>query len=572
MRIFVTKTNLKLGQWKGVPVRSFEMKKIISVLVLSLVSMCLFAQWIPVPVSLENDATEGTFVNEIDKAFQVTPEAFSQFGTYENQFLHAGLSNPKTLHDMINSKDTMFRGNDFALGYYMPGTLPQSFFFNFGGRAFLINRGGKNVENTWEDNTHKKLLTTKTTEYNAMPVFENSKFLTQYLVGLGNGVATGVYLRFNTYADKLARENYAKVTYKDHTIPENNYKTNRKNIAFDLDTWISNMTNNNTDVEMPDAAGKRRFSVDLMVPFAFSLGDVKNVARIELVSDIQIGNGSLKHSAKDILFDHKIDYKVKDTSTGTNILLGYDVLLPAGREEDYWFAGGNIGLKLSSKSTKKDFSYDGITKVSASEKSNYKTGVNFHMHITGGRLLVFKSPAKTISFRLKPTGGLGFSVGRGGAYNPKTTSNIKVKDLGLDDSSTTEKYDAKPLTSYINASMSLPMGVKILPENWKIGFILGATPIAQVTTTIEQNRNKDGSKTKVTTKTLAGSTTTTTYDSPTANNGVANRIVQFSFMENHDIGLTIPFEGGAHLDISMNGNHLAFIEGFKIQAFIPLSK
>ena len=39
--------------------------------------------------------------------------------------------------------------------------------------------------------------------------------------------------------------------------------------------------------------------------------------------------------------------------------------------------------------------------------------------------------------------------------------------------------------------------------------------------------------------------------------------------EEHSIGITIPFEGGAHLDAELSGN-LLDITSFKIQAFIPL--
>ncbi|MEL3907492.1 MAG: hypothetical protein P1P64_00560 [Treponemataceae bacterium] len=528
------------------------MKKLFFSLFLTVFCLGAFAQTSnDKKVSLENKTTAGTFINEIDKSFGIDLEAFSQFGSFDRPFIHSGLGNPNG----VQARD--FSRGEFTFGYYQPGTMPMSFSFDFGGEAFGgINRKGKSVKNTWDNIDHKKLLTTTTTTYNAMPVFESSNFSTQVLLGLGNGMATGVILDFNTRAYAPNINHYKKVKYEDHDNGDNNYEENYKNIisapTFDPSTGITSGTGE---------ANPRGFDFGVTVPFAFSLGDIKNVASVNIDSYITTRNGSYKNSRK----DNNIDYKTKGIDARTSLNLGYGVMLPAGREEDYWFTKADLSFIFNSNNSKQDFKIkDSSIDASGDIQTKYKTGVQFGFGVTGGRLFDFSSPSKVISFRLKPTGHFDFNLGRRAAYNPKTTT--KGSAGGIELSVTEEKFDEKPLITNINASMSLPMGLKILPENWKIGFILGATPEAGVRSIIRKNRNKDGAKTKSNTN----GTTTESYDNITVESGVTARSVAFYFAEEHNIGLTVPFENGAHLDISMNGSNLLLLEAFTIQAFIPL--
>lgn len=496
-----------------------------------------------VPASLESQITAGTFSNEIDDAFSVSPS----FGSYENAFVHAGFGNPRIKASMATAES--LTNNAFTFGYYMPGTLPMSFFGQLGGTA-IFDRPGKNVSNTFDNIQNTTLLTTTTTNYKGIPVFDDSKFTFQYLIGIGNSMATGAYITFDTDysvgSDPFNNSAFSTVDFVDHQDANKNHSEMHRNI---LGTPAANS----------DAYGKQQYTFKLGVPFAFKIGNFSNVATFEIGSTIDNKNG--KYAYKSVIDDKS--YWVKDTGAKTNLNLSYALSLPAEREDDTWSIGAKLGFDINSHKRSYEWK-DGATDTTQSYKAKYTPGFMFNMGVSGARLLTFHSPAKTFTFKMKPSAGFDFSVGQNSASNPKTETNVSV--MGITTKTETKEKTQKTINGTINGKFELPMGVRIMPEKWILGFMLGATPHMGFTITTTSTGKKPTEKETI----VNGTSTGKTYS--TISGTSKSHTIAFNFYESHSIGLTFPFENGAHLDISMNGSSITFLENFKIQAFIPLGK
>ncbi|MEL3906488.1 MAG: hypothetical protein P1P65_05610 [Treponema sp.] len=121
------------------------------------------------------------------------------------------------------------------------------------------------------------------------------------------------------------------------------------------------------------------------------------------------------------------------------------------------------------------------------------------------------------------------------------------------------------------------MGLKILPENWKVGLLLGAAPKIEhkVTATWDRtNKHKNPRTTEtMTINGIALPAPSAGDQYPSQNDDVAKtRVDTWTITEQHTIGLTIPFEGGVHLDLKLDGANLTQLERFVVQVFIPLGR
>ena len=183
----------------------------------------------------------------------------------------------------------------------------------------------------------------------------------------------------------------------------------------------------------------------------------------------------------------------------------------------------------------------------------------------GGRSLVFPSPQRTVIFKIKPTAAIGLKTGHAeGAYNPKIEGKYSNSSASHTYKSVTEGYGHKNKTEF-STTLSVPMGLKIMPEGWKFGLLLGAKLETEWKVSGTWNRvgDKHGRKT-VTVDSKTTTTRPTSYDDePVTTNSL-------SIKEEHYIGFTIPFEGGARFDVAIKGTDLTKLSTFKIQAFIPL--
>ncbi|MGF7109918.1 hypothetical protein [Treponema pedis] len=292
----------------------------------------------------------------------------------------------------------------------------------------------------------------------------------------------------------------------------------------------------------------------LGIPFAFAAGNMEHVVEPYIGSEIIRRNASYskKTSSDDIKF------KVTDMTATTVFGARYDVEMPAKREDDKWSFGGSFFVNV--KTATKRASYE--DKDNALKYAyDMKPGAGFTLTGKAARLFNFNSPEKTVLFKIKPTAELSFELASSNRGNKTTDSSTKP----LSTSTTTTVKGTETLERTYGLNISVPTGLRILPANWKVGFLLGATPEAKFELKASGSVDKHGKHTTVSGTGLSSAGYELTHTVG------GTRMLSISFSEKHMLGITIPFESGAHLDISVNGENLWKFESLKIQAVIPLA-
>ncbi len=552
------------------------MKKIITIGLLTVFAAVLLAAEDIEPIrqdwgpdSLENETTAGLFSNEIDEAF--LPNA--DFGSYEQQFIFAGLGNPYKKDEAADPQGKPTK-TQTRFGYYRPGKMPMSFFGQFEGAVTADNVASGGTKKTWSGDEHNELLTTQKVSYNKVPLFKTYNGTLRFLTAFGaeKRMVTGFYFNIDTNDGGFAKNNNVKQDFKDHKDSKKSIKSSAVNFAgtgggtgaytYDLSGFTWNTT---TGLAEKTGIGSFTHKFTIGVPLAFKTGDLAHVAKFEL-------NADLTH--KNAWFEQKQtenNAKFKSTGYDSTVTLGgtYEVEIPAkDREEDAWTVGGGLGLEFKNSELKYEFKGDkvgGVKDVNIKYKKTQTPGLSLVLKAEGGRSLVFPSPQRTVIFKIKPTAGFALKTGHAdGAYNPKIEGKYSDSNASHTHKSVTEGYGHKNKTVF-KTTLSVPMGLKIMPEGWKFGLLLGAK--LETEWEVSGTWNRIGDKHGRTTTTLDSKTTTgrpNSYnDEPTTTN-------KLSIKEEHYIGFTIPFEGGARFDVAIKGTDLTKLSTFKIQAFIPL--
>lgn len=551
------------------------MKKIIAIGLLTVCAAVLFAadkieptsqDW--GPDSLENEVTAGLFSNEIDEAF--LPNA--DFGSYEQQFIFAGLGNP---YDKKKAADPQGKPTlvETRFGYYRPGSLPMSFFGRFKGGAGKDNVISGGTVKKWNNYHHAELLSTQKISYNKVPLFKKYNGTLRFLTAIGaeKRLVTGFY--FNIIGDDSTfnKEHNLKSDYTDHRNSDNNIKTNAMNFnhnGTETGGWYNYNVSSFAWGEaagLPEKTGDNQFTNEFTVgvPLAFKTGDLAHVAKFELHAELKNKNAWFEQKKKDD------NVKFKSTNYDSTVTLGgsYEVEIPAkDREEDAWTVGGGLGFEFKNDELKYEFKAD---KVGANKNVNIKynrtftPGIALLLTAEGGRSFVFPSPQRTVIFKIKPTAGIGLKTGTNGAYNKKIDGTYSDSGASYTHKEIHTGYDKKNKTTF-ETTLSVPMGLKIMPEGWKFGLLLGAKLETKWTVEATWDRTDKATQTKTTgnTTTITGNETYNSQPTITDN--------KLSIKEEHYIGFTIPFEGGARFDVAVAGADLTKLSSFKIQAFIPL--
>lgn len=539
-------------------------------------------------VSFEKEATAKTFSNEIDKAF--SPNA--DFGLYGQQFIYGGLGNPLNLNSLGSLP---IGGKKFNFGYYRPGTMPMSYYGTFAGTR-LANRPSSSFTKDWNDNDHKDLKSTTKTTYNRVPLIEKTDGTFRFLIGIGKDkkMVTGFYFNMQSDNTGYTPTDFVKTVYTHNKTPDNSYTESRTNLNT---AGVNNMKNPATGLATVTAlnvtagqagtmAFKNRFSIG--VPLALKTGAIAHTANFDLSAYLEDNNAAYKNNKK----NENIEYKYTGFKSHVALTASYDLEMPVNdREGDMWFGSALLGIDF--KNNQHNYKYehkDKQIKADASKTSSPKLG--FKLEAEGGRLFNFTSPKKAFTFKLSPSLKLGLDTRMTSTayegYNTKIKANYSnskasgaadVKSLSYTKADKTGFYQN---TTTLSTEIKAPMGLKVLPENWKIGFLLGADLSAKYEVTITRNTTNNHKRNNVeTTKVTLGDGSSlpdtnvnntdypgTTYTSQGTINSSA-----FTFNEQHYLGFTIPFEGGAHLDFFMTGTSggwLINVNDFRIQAFIPL--
>jgi hypothetical protein len=579
------------------------MKRVIVLLLLAALAAPAFAQF--VPGSMENGMTMGLFENEIDQAFQANPD----FGLFANSFLFAGLGNPMSGLWVLGNPfgeadafDTTFTA-PLKIGYYMAGSLPISFYSS----ADFTALAARHILGTTTANTYAtEPVVTGTTTTNYRWLQESEEFTStdvirasawqadlQALTKLGPAVF-GLYLYLdadNSAADLALADGY----FVDYTNTFNDTTSAPGVIpVVALDYTISGSIKNVNPAAPPAplASGLYAFldTFRVGVPFAMRTGNLEHRAYVDLTfgSTDSSAAYSVVESAHALnaggaaVDDQTLDITSKTTST--DIAAHYGLAIPAGAAGNEWRATLNLNVGLNGR----EYAYDDLLRpynlsVLAAKtalaggshtvvSSTYAAGIDFGVTLGGARVFAFE-PAKGIAFRFAPSLSFGFDsiggaarlTGRTGYTAPLDAAGAVDATVAYNTVTTTVTGDPAKSCS-ITVGAGLPMGLTLKPVDWKFGFILGATPAASVTAT---TLTSSGETTTVTTVNTTGATVNTTAITSTIATPNSTSTMDYSFSEDHYIGITVPFDGGVRFDARLNGSLLNF-ESFTIQAFVPL--
>ena len=315
-------------------------------------------------------------------------------------------------------------------------------------------------------------------------------------------------------------------------------------------------------------------SFSFRIPVAFTTGKFEHTVALKIGSEIKSKNGYYYYNKNKKAIEKYAN--VSALTADTDLKLEYDISIPAAdRETDSWGVGGSLGFDFKSDNQYIRYSYKDAAFSGKDGKLNitHKPQVGFEIDVHGSRALNFASPKKAVLFNVTPTLELKMHTAmNGGAYDEKISGSANINNAKYyyikKTTGDPEQYKNK---TTLTAEVSVPMGLRLLPENWKIGFLLGVKPSLETAVTVERDTANNHKTAKTTTNDNGTVSTSggTQYPGSAYDNTPTSKDYTWKVTEEHSIGITIPFEGGAHLDAELSGN-LLDITSFKIQAFIPL--
>ncbi len=557
-----------------------------------------------VPESMENGITMGLFENEIDLAFQANPD----FGLYDQNFLFAGLGNPVSGVPNFTSLTTWgtLGTAPLRLGFFMAGSLPISLYtsMDYTDLATRTIVGDYTTNTTATVNVVSGTTTTQHRWINQSSAFSptDSVMFSDYAFDIQAlsklGPATfGLYIY--TDGDNSASDTGAANGFFSSLVDTFNYNASAGGEipVATLNYTITKSTTNIDSTALPGAGGMGEYTFDdtlrFGIPFAMRTGDLEHVAYLD--ATFGSSDGSAAYSLVESLHTNTaggasvddITLNLTSKTNSTDIDLAYEFTLPIDASGNEWVATVDLGLGLDGNEytfdrTNRPYNLSVLATKTALTggthvvwNETYANSVGITANLGGSRIFAFE-PASGIVFKVGPKAGLGISSSSnsGAAWLTGRTSYTQTLDAaGALDATvaynhTTDTVTGDPGKRFtLTASCDLPMGLVVLPEDWKFGFMLGATPSASLATSFDTSSTLVTQTTVVNyTGTTANSTTiTSTAVSPASKTTIYNT----TFSENHYLGITIPFDGGVRFDARLNGNLLNF-ESFTVQAFIPL--
>lgn len=578
-------------------------RSIVALLLIAALAGPAFGQF--VPQSMENGMTMGLFENEIDLAFQANPD----FGLYDQNFLFAGLGNPVSGVPNFTSLTTWgtLGTAPIRLGFFMAGSLPISLYTSMD-YTDLVTRtivGDYTTNTTAAVNVVSGTTTTQHRWINQSSafsptdtiMFNDYAFDIQALSKLGPATL-GLYIY--SYGENGAADTAAANGFFSSLVDTFNYNASAVGEipVATLDYTVSESTTNIDSAALPGASVSGEYTfVDTLrfgIPFAMRTGKLEHVASIDTTFSTSDSSGaytlveSLHANTAGGASVDDITLNLTSKTNSTDIDLAYELNLPIDASGNEWVATVDVGLGFDGKEytfdrTNRPYNLSVLATKTALTggtyavwNETYKSSVGITANLGGGRIFAFE-PASGITFKVGPKAGLGISTSSnsGAAWSTGRTSYTQTLDAtGALDAAvaynhTTVAVTGDPAKRFtLTASCDLPMGLVVLPEDWKFGFMLGATPSASLATSF------DTSSTLVTQTTVVNYTGTTVNSTTITSTAVSpaskTTIYNTTFSENHYLGITIPFDGGVRFDVRLNGNNLLNFDSFTVQAFIPL--
>lgn len=569
------------------------MKRIVIALLIAALVMPVFAQQ-TAPASILSTVTSSLFENAIDEQFQ----ANGKFGTLDKDLFYAALGNP----GQERAVDAALAGN-LLFGYYFSGETPVSL-YGSGFATRPVNRPIKTGTETVP--TYSNVNVTVGTTTTGFPWISSSTATTytdalfartwnagaQALAKFGTSV---VGLQVSMNVDNSALDTGVANDYFRNVVVTTNANTAPALAApvTALDYTLTASINNLNPAGLPGPGGNGVYTssnaLRVGIPFAMQTGDMEHRGRltVALLNNDQSGAFTATQSAHAITAgaasEDDIVMNITSKTGATEVDLSYGLRMPAGDSGNLLvfgiFGGFDINTrKYTYDETLRPYDLSVLTAKTAItggtqtvQNDTYKNGLDFTIGLTGGKI-VKTNPLSGMDLRFGPSAYLAFAGDTAAQYTGRTSYTRPLNAEGALDTATaynttTVVVSGKPATTTnLYMGLSFPMAMTFMPKDWKFGLILGATP--SFDTTIQTSTTS--SETTVTTVVnTTGDTTNSTTISTVTNTATESKNVFYIFTENHRFGITLPLDGGARIDVLMNGNLLNF-ESFTIQAIIPL--
>lgn len=586
------------------------MKKIYLILSLLMLPFILLAQSTGIE-SLESQLSQGLFPNQLDAALNVG-EAFSLLG---DLYLYGGIGNlnndtnfstitfspPGTIPATLTNP---YLNNILWTGMFMPGAHPYSL---FEGTAFLDydiatpssgtveTNGGTTTVNDGTTDISYRVINTRTTTNYSIPFYERLVQRIQYLTAIGpltTGLMLGIDFQNTTDASNNNTSSFTEV-FDDSTTPGTTIPQNAND--YTINTEVKDLTvsggsedpgiNNTVYLQLPlYLGGALKQTFNLGAGYNWTDGTRASSGAGNAVTDTLAGvpkdpadslGGSYTNTVADLF--------TRQTSN-MGFSLDYDLEIPGlfginpansfttGLSASMNLLGGNYAISEIDQTvtfTPGGSSFTNTTRSEYSATYDVATTLDFGAELRADHTFYFQLPGIT-EFGIKPTLSVGYASTNN---NPTLTSRVDVTKTDADnDGAFTSATDTiqtetwtytntvinaagatanKVTTSTLSVNTSLPSSLKIQPEKWWFGIIMGASPyctaeFATVTTntsvSLYQNETVDGADVFV------GNPAET---EPLPGNPTSTRTTNYSIGINHRVGVFFDLNDAVHLSIDL---------------------
>ena len=569
---------------------------VLAIAIVAVVAIGVLAQ--DMPNSISDEISAGLFRNEIDAALTVNESGSGPtLRTLGVPYLLAGLAN---LNGTANTSTTAFGPlNPLWMALAIPGEVPWSALLGTGATGFTP--AAADVTTTTATTTvgldNYDYVDNQQTITNTSLPFREMNAVAQVLFALAQ-LNVGLYVQY--FFDENAAYITASGSEENVTITEVVSFDNGGGAAPPVVETAYTRSAANTQ-------RNRTTNIIAMVPFYLAAGEMQHWGALTVDHRVVDNTRSDTTSYTDANTAYTTvvaptvvptEDTQNDLVRTTNILLDYVLSLPPllGGGGNLFRVGGQAGVILRGADTNAavqngTFEYDGagtttnnLTDTDTTTRT-VESGLYIDPTINVSHLFEYK-PDPQVDVSFEP--GLAFTVDWGELY-PSVTGDTQTVNTdgdadGLFDSAadsvdtTTTTYTnagwsggavvAQAEEFVIDTTFSLPMAIKVKPENWPFGITASATPSIQYTRT---QTTTLGNTTTATTVFADGLGTTASTDvSTTSTPETVATTSGWNITATQAFGLNFEFPGGVKADVKLNlANFLAF-DSLTAQVIAPL--
>jgi len=523
-------------------------------------------QFSPGISSLESDSSFGIFWNVLDYVSQPT----AKFGEYENDYLFGGLSN---LNKQALTIDTFnaAAGDPYWAGFYKAGDMPWSVF------AGLYHDGGSSLSDqtdytygadVFDTDTYTWTTSKTEIEYDNR-MFDQLQDKTQFLIDIGDGMITGLYVNLDLIDNSVVANNYTE-TETVYYDPDGN----------DVDTTarVNPAVDYTRTAEETELATDKTYNFG--IPFFMEDGDLEHSVRLGL--GFNSVDNSTTFSEEYTAFKNTISALETDTLSNdvidknfdTTIDLNYSLTMPAlfGGEDNNLYLSSNVDYVIHSgeysvELHEKDYDMPGdgtktlIGETIIIEERTLSGYADFNISLGASHSFRYEvgdgynfgfMPGFTLGYDLTPTSPLALEKI---VYTNKVDTTGDGTYDAIDQviteeySNTDDTFGGKTTNSTFTVSFSCPVAFQAQPEDWFMGLTLGSRPQISYASTV--TKTAAGSY-KTTTEDNLGGTTDTVEDN-TANSDTKSVTHAWNVQADYNMGVFFDLSENVRFDVDVSG-------------------